>query len=53
MSPKEIEQYFQTLQAQFNVSLAVIRLIADVLGPAEYQDGLVNILDEFKDLGLL
>jgi hypothetical protein len=49
---KDREDYLTSLAKDFGVDMSAVSMIADMLGPSEDFDGLVNALEDFADMGL-
>lgn len=50
---KDREDYLNTLADDMGIDEQAVHLLADLLGPSEYFDGLVSNLDDFQYVGLL
>lgn len=49
---KDREDYLTSLAKDFGVGMSAVSMIAEMLGPSEDFDGLVNALEDFADMGL-
>jgi hypothetical protein len=49
---KDREDYLASLAKDFGVDMSAVSMIAEMLGPSEDFDGLVNALEDFTDMGL-
>jgi hypothetical protein len=49
---KDRADYLASLVKDFGVDMSAVSMIAEMLGPSEDFDGLVNALEDFADMGL-
>lgn len=50
---KNRQDYLESLAEEYDIPLEIVLCLAEVLGPSEDFDGLVNALEDYVDMYLL